>query len=1011
MKKAIIFFLSIALTFNLYSQDDARKAEALFNQAKANIGQNNFDQAINDFTEASRIYKSLDLNKNYVISQISLLDLLINLGKINEASPIATNLESLAILEFGKQSALVAHLYTLLGRIKFISSDFDNSKIFFHKSLRITTILNGAESIKASMIMSDLALLYANTGALDSAIYYNKENIRIITNLQGINSPNLVYSMINLSNIFITTGQYDDAINMKMKIIDIVKTTKGLVSEEAGEAYSGIGSAYFAKGEYKLAKEYLLKSNDIFIQIFGDNSNKLATNYINLGNLYNYQQKYDYSLQYYFLATKILESNNQQNSLFPGLYNNIGLVCKNQGNIKNAKIYFEKAIDSKKQTGNLTDFQSGAIYTNLASVYSLTNNTNLAIENNLKAIGIFKNIYGEHSPNIIKPYINLATLYSNNSKLELAEKYLIKSINSNYRKTNYTSLDQKIELTDYYDGIRLLQSIKSIAVIYLKKYNTDSLSEDIFKAYKFITIGDELISELRKTYHTKEDKLRLNSEIAEVFEYAIDISFLIYTKNIFDDENFIDKINYFIERNKTSTLLQSIKHSKTQKIANVPDSLLIRENAIREKINIFNQKVSEATSNQEESFYREKLLVEQENFKNIIKYYKNNYPDYYKAKYNISPSKISDLQKMIDEETVIINYSVTDDRLFAFVITKNNREVFAAPFISSDITDINDMNTALLSYKAADIKKYTKLSYKLFQKLFFFVIPDNIKKMIIIPSDIIGTVPFGALQTSEYTGDFAKIDLSKLPYLIKNFAISYSYSTTLLYETMNIDYSNSNRDDIIAIAPVFRPDNPQTFNYNDIETIIGSETEIQNIIDFADKNNLTSVILSNKDANEYKLKKIVNSKSFKIVHIATHGFVNFENPELSALILSKDAVNIEDGILYSGEIYNLKLKSELINLSACETARGKFSKGEGVIGLSRAFIYSGAKNLIISLWKVSDVSTTKEMEFFYKHLFNEYPNLQGNIRFSKTLQQAKLDMINSKFSHPYFWSPFILIGM
>ncbi|MEA3450684.1 MAG: CHAT domain-containing protein, partial [Bacteroidota bacterium] len=479
----------------------------------------------------------------------------------------------------------------------------------------------------------------------------------------------------------------------------------------------------------------------------------------------------------------------------------------------------------------------------------------------------------------------------------------------------------------------------------------------------------------------------------------------------FDDENFIDKINYFIERNKTSTLLQSLKNSKTQKIANVPDSLLQRENKIRENINIFNQKISEATSKQEESFYREKLLVEQVNFKNIINYYKNNYPNYYKAKYNITPSKVSNLQRLIDEETVIINYAVAGDRLFAFVITKNHREIFVTPFNSSDKSDINDMNTALLSYKGADIKKYTQLSFRLFQKLFFFVIPDNIKNMIIIPIDIIGTVPFEALQTSEYTDDFAKIDLSKLPYLIKHYSISYSYSTTLLYETMNIDYSNSNREDIVALAPVFKPDNPQTFNYKDIETIIGSEIEIQNIIDFAHKNKLSSVILSNKEANEYKLKKLVNSNAFKIVHIATHGFVNFENPELSALILSKDGMNIEDGILYSGEIYNLKLKSELINLSACETARGKFSKGEGVIGLSRAFIYAGAKNLIISLWKVSDISTTKEMELFYKHLLNEYPNLQGNIQFSKALQQAKLDMINSKFSHPYFWSPFILIGM
>ncbi|MGC4022848.1 MAG: CHAT domain-containing protein [Cyclobacteriaceae bacterium] len=92
--------------------------------------------------------------------------------------------------------------------------------------------------------------------------------------------------------------------------------------------------------------------------------------------------------------------------------------------------------------------------------------------------------------------------------------------------------------------------------------------------------------------------------------------------------------------------------------------------------------------------------------------------------------------------------------------------------------------------------------------------------------------------------------------------------------------------------------------------------------------------------------------------------------------------------------------------SACETGLGKFSKGEGVIGLSRALTYAGAKNIIVSFWKVSDESTSELMIDFYKHLIEN-----KNQDFSLAIRQAKLDIIRQgKYSSPYYWSPFVLIG-
>ena len=143
------------------------------------------------------------------------------------------------------------------------------------------------------------------------------------------------------------------------------------------------------------------------------------------------------------------------------------------------------------------------------------------------------------------------------------------------------------------------------------------------------------------------------------------------------------------------------------------------------------------------------------------------------------------------------------------------------------------------------------------------------------------------------------------------------------------------------------------------------------------------------------------------MHFATHDFVNSGRPELSGLLLAQDTTSGEHGVLYSGEIYNLKLNADLVVLSACETGLGKIQKGEGIIGLTRALLYAGAKNIIVSLWQVADESTSDLMVDFYKNSLVS----KGQISYSEALRNAKLKMISEgKYAHPIFWSPFILIG-
>ena len=146
---------------------------------------------------------------------------------------------------------------------------------------------------------------------------------------------------------------------------------------------------------------------------------------------------------------------------------------------------------------------------------------------------------------------------------------------------------------------------------------------------------------------------------------------------------------------------------------------------------------------------------------------------------------------------------------------------------------------------------------------------------------------------------------------------------------------------------------------------------------------------------------------YRIVHFATHGLLNSERPELSSLVLSlvDEKGKPQDGFLRMHEIYNLQLPADLVVLSACQTALGKQIKGEGLIGLTRGFMYAGARSVVASLWQVDDLATAQLMKTFYRGI------LKDGLRPAEALRLAQLEMLRQqRWSSPFFWAPFVIQG-
>ena len=196
----------------------------------------------------------------------------------------------------------------------------------------------------------------------------------------------------------------------------------------------------------------------------------------------------------------------------------------------------------------------------------------------------------------------------------------------------------------------------------------------------------------------------------------------------------------------------------------------------------------------------------------------------------------------------------------------------------------------------------------------------------------------------------------------------------------------------------------KSFNRAGFSRLPFSREEADTIADLVPKNSLLK-------ATDFQANRTMATSGalarYRIVHFATHGLLNSEHPELSGLVLSliDDNGKIRDGFLRMHEIYNLRLPADVVVLSACQTALGKEVKGEGLVGLTRGFMYAGAQRVVASLWQVDDLATAELMKHFYRGM------LQENMRPAEALRAAQIEMSKQgRWSAPYYWAGFVIQG-
>jgi CHAT domain-containing protein len=241
-------------------------------------------------------------------------------------------------------------------------------------------------------------------------------------------------------------------------------------------------------------------------------------------------------------------------------------------------------------------------------------------------------------------------------------------------------------------------------------------------------------------------------------------------------------------------------------------------------------------------------------------------------------------------------------------------------------------------------------------------------------------------------------------FLIEDHALQYAPSLSVQREIDRKRTTRKVESSLIAFGnPVIAKDEQRNA---DVCPLLGAEQEVSSIAKSFGTG--SSKVLIGRDATEKAFKSF--AEGYSVIHLATHGVIDNRQPLYSHLVLTKtDGDPDNDGRLEARQIMRLNLPADLAVLSACETANGRIAPGEGVIGLSWAFFVAGTRATLVSQWKINSGSTSELMTNFYKSL--ESNGSAGNRRNARALRSAQLTMIHGRrYSHPFYWSGFVLIG-
>lgn len=519
------------------------------------------------------------------------------------------------------------------------------------------------------------------------------------------------------------------------------------------------------------------------------------------------------------------------------------------------------------------------------------------------------------------------------------------------------------------------------------------------------------------------------------------------------------------EQSRARSLLDLLNETNTEISEGVPAELLKRkqDNLDRQQeiaetltgITISTEEIKKKPSELDAEL--EKLQTDYEEIENQIRTASPRYG----ALTSNQPLTLSDVQqKVLDDQTILLEYSLQPDNSYLWVVSKAAANLYklpGRPAIDKLATDLRaqlipsklqrrivgidviepERGIGIAATAPAEATAFISAANALYKSVLepaATVVGQ--KRLLVVADGSLNYIPFEVLLKSGEAGDF-----SSLAYLIKSNEVIYAPSASVVGTIKQQRTKATGRAMLIIADPVFNSNDARAKKVAaplpsdsgvrglgiqsaladvaggtgaapatkmeglPLARLVGTRTEASQISTLAKTSGGQADVWLDLDASEDNLGTRDISK-YRVIHVATHGLLNSERPQFTGVVLSLIGNKTHDGFLRTDEVFNLHLGSPLVMLSACETGLGKEKRGEGVMGLTRAFMYAGAPTVGVTLWSVADKSTADLMTDFYRRFL-----ATGDTASSSALREAQLAMISGKkYSAPFYWAPFVLVG-
>lgn len=1036
---------SNAATFNVIlnplrqrtAEDNTRvQAETAFAKARQLVESASYQLAITEYEQALSLWRNINDKHWEALTQFAIGSAYRRWAKRKEALDAFIAVLAVPNPQFeGNDWRLKAATLNDLGSTYTYLGDKEKALSALNKA-REEFVVHGDRRGQASAL-SNLGLVYLRSGEWHEALRVLEEAL-VLRRAENYRSGESVV-LNNIGGAYDKLGEPYSALDYYSQALkawqDLDKAKLLRDPSNLTVALNNVGLAYDKLGESGLALNYY---DQALARLKPDDPNYAAT-LDNKGELYAALAEFEEAKFNYDEALKTWNSIKAPDPDSKArLLVHIGQLYQAQNDLTQALRFFYEARDLKPGQPVLA-----YVLTNIGSALSLQNLPQQALEAVNQALDIQVKLNDRRGEAI--------------SRQKRADAYYLLG---RYSEAS-AELDRALSLWRFVQDSRgEATTLNTMARIELDLNNLDEALKHNNQALSIIESLRTKVSShhLRTSYFaTQENYYALN----------VDLNMRLYQQT--RDKQFLATALQASERSRARTLMDVLTETRITVAEGISPELLKMEQEVQRRLRAKSEALTlllgKPHSDGDVSVVSKDLVKLQREYDNVKDRIRTINPKYSQLT-QPQPLGVVDIQRLLDDETMLLEYALGEKRSYGWVVTKNSIEGIELPGRQTIETTALRLITALTDrdqnqpgetpvQRQARIKKLDA-EYNANASLLSKIVLDPLaallsrKRLLVVADGTLQFIPFAALPVPKTvvsltgTADSTASNTKARPrLLVDDHEIINLASASVLAVQRNVLAGRKAAPQAAAVfaSAVFEPNDPrvqsgtskghgvpkgpkphpqgspkETLGQVLTRSMKGVGLERISWLPYSREEALAiekvvrprgkTMLALDFDAS----RATITSKGlsdYRVLHFATHGIVNLEHPELSGLILSlvDESGKPQDGYIRLHDIYNLNLPAELIVLSACQTGVGKQIRGEGLMTLTRGFMYAGAARVVASLWKVDDLATAELMGKFYKEMFT------NGRQPADALRAAQIGMSKDKrWQSPYYWAGFILQG-